>query len=769
MAAGRNVSANLQLSFASWAKGWQEAAQEGKEALQKVQNAAVAAGNETAAAGKKAQGGFGGMKSLADSVGGAFKNMATMAGGIIMSNFLMQLPGKIAGVISETDELGESVRRYMLVTGQSAEVASDQIFAFKEMGIDADAASIMIGRFTKNMFALQVANEDGSAPNKTTSQLLEDLGVKATTATGDMRPLNDLLMDIADRFHAMPDGALKTASAIAMFGRSGINMLPFLNQGSAGLKELYATATKLGLTLSGDNVNKIHEYTVAQRTMGEAVGGLKMQIGLMLMPQLTKLADWFVAHQPQIREFIVNLMQKGKEAIAALKAAYVEIQPTLASFLTSFEKGWKTIQPAFQWLLEHKIAMVAAFAAIGVAMLLAFTPISLPVLAVMAAIAGLLFVIGRFRDQIKVILHDIVAIWNDDFGWLQTIATGIFENIYNQVKFYIDLVRGIINIVMALIHGDWKGAWDALKKMVVNCVNDIKNSILGIFTELKGMVEGIWMALGSILEGQLNKIIDMVNGLLGGINKVGGWLSKIPGVDIPTVGQLPHVSFGGTFSTAGVTGFGGGGGGGKGEMLGPPVPFDADAFAKWIAASTAGPTEGGGGLDTGGGAAAGPVETLGKAAATSAGQVASLGAAAQKTVDPIQQAMRGFQWAWRVSGMGWGDFIHKTLVEGVPKLASGIKTFAGGLAMIGEKGPELAVMPQNSQVWSAADTSKILAGGQRDSKLALSNEFNFNLSGDWDGIKRQVVAQVLRKLDEASVSAGIRTPLTLGGVGAPRL
>jgi hypothetical protein len=131
--------------------------------------------------------------------------------------------------------------------------------------------------------------------------------------------------------------------------------------------------------------------------------------------------------------------------------------------------------------------------------------------------------------------------------------------------------------------------------------------------------------------------------------------------------------------------------------------------------------------------------------------------------------MRGFQWAWRVSGIAWNDFIKKTFVEGVPKLQSGVKSFAGGLAMLGERGPELAFMPKDSHVWSAADTSRIMSGAPRESKLALHNEFNFQLSGEWEGIIRRVVQEVIRKTDDAAASAGIRTPLTMGGVGGPRL
>ncbi len=61
-----------------------------------------------------------------------------------------------------------------------------------------------------------------------------------------------MFADVAEALSRMPEGAEKTALAIAVFGRSGANLMPFLNSGRDGLAEMGAEAERLGLDHVGD-------------------------------------------------------------------------------------------------------------------------------------------------------------------------------------------------------------------------------------------------------------------------------------------------------------------------------------------------------------------------------------------------------------------------------------------------------------------------------------------------------------------------------------
>ena len=68
--------------------------------------------------------------------------------------------------------------------------------------------------------------------------LLKKLGISAGDANG-------ALVQLADVFAAMPDGAQKTAIAMRLMGKSGADMIPLLNGGSGALKEMLDQGQKL--------------------------------------------------------------------------------------------------------------------------------------------------------------------------------------------------------------------------------------------------------------------------------------------------------------------------------------------------------------------------------------------------------------------------------------------------------------------------------------------------------------------------------------------
>jgi len=297
----------------------------------------------------------------------------------------------LSSAIDKTQELGSAVSKLTRETGLSEEESSRLLFAFRRVGLDAGSASTAIGIFAKKLKGMAdeetgfAQKTDDSADKlaklsrrlgelntelagaKTPEQvqkitnriadlndeitdlhrspapkgmiaLLQDLGINAMDAAGNIRPISALLPELADRFKAMPAGLEKSALAMQLFGRGGKDMLPLLNLGSEGLAEMAEMADKLGVTLTGENVAAIKKYSGAQREMGEALGGLKIAIGLELMPILTTLTQFFIDAQPTIREFISN-------GIETLKGAIEDISKNVSflAFIQGMRDGFRDI------------------------------------------------------------------------------------------------------------------------------------------------------------------------------------------------------------------------------------------------------------------------------------------------------------------------------------------------------------------------------------------------------------------------------------------
>src|SRR5439155_977152 len=67
---------------------------------------------------------------------------------------------------------------------------------------------------------------------------LTKYGIVTRDATGQILPFGTVLAAVTDKFQSLPTAADKAAFAQNVFGRSGKNLIPILQQGAAGLAEL---------------------------------------------------------------------------------------------------------------------------------------------------------------------------------------------------------------------------------------------------------------------------------------------------------------------------------------------------------------------------------------------------------------------------------------------------------------------------------------------------------------------------------------------------
>jgi phage-related protein len=268
----------------------------------------------------------------------------------------------VKDAVSSTQELGSAVGKLSRETGLAAEDASRLLFAFKHVGLDVDEASRSLGIFSKNMTTIAEAEEGEIKASKTTVALLKEMGIQALDTAGNVRPMDKLLLETADRFKAMPDGIEKTGKAMQLFGRSGKDMIPLLNLGSEGMKELGAEADKLGVTLSAQNVASIKQYTLAQRDMNEAVGGLKLVIGLAIIPALTRFINLLISLQPVIREKLGKSI-KWLTTVFGAFGTYMKYVVKTGDSLNKYLKGAHTPLAAFFLLMGETVLALKDIAA----------------------------------------------------------------------------------------------------------------------------------------------------------------------------------------------------------------------------------------------------------------------------------------------------------------------------------------------------------------------------------------------------------------------
>lgn len=114
---------------------------------------------------------------------------------------------------------------------------------------------------------------------------LKAAGITATDTAGAMTQL-------ADIFKAMPDGVEKTALAVKLFGKSGMDLIPMLNMGSEGLAEMRAKSAEYSrqLAILAPQADKFNDELAVLALNSKATG---MNIANHLIGPMTELVKAF--------------------------------------------------------------------------------------------------------------------------------------------------------------------------------------------------------------------------------------------------------------------------------------------------------------------------------------------------------------------------------------------------------------------------------------------------------------------------------------------
>lgn len=220
----------------------------------------------------------------------------TAQAGQAMGNALRSIAASLAGIFS--------VRALTGLINQSLEAADNLNKLSQRIGISveqlstlvpvADLAGVAVGDFTTALHLLAKQQTDAAAGSKEAAAAFDALEVSAK-AKGGLKSLDQLLLDLADKFKALPDGAEKTALAMDLFGRSGAEMIPFLNQGREGIAALTDELHLLGVGLGSEAAAQAEAFNDSLDKIRKAVEGMANRITADMLPALVRMAEEFVA------------------------------------------------------------------------------------------------------------------------------------------------------------------------------------------------------------------------------------------------------------------------------------------------------------------------------------------------------------------------------------------------------------------------------------------------------------------------------------------
>lgn len=228
------------------------------------------------------------------------------------------------------DELGK--------LSQRVGVSVEGLAALKYAGALADVSLEDLGTAIKK---LSVGMADAQRNTGDAKDAFKALGISIENSSGQLKPTERVIEELADKFADMEDGAGKTAIAVKIFGRAGSDLIPLLNGGAAGLRAAADEAKRFGVLVGQDAAKAAEEFNDNITRLATIGQGLKLAVANSVIPAMN---DWIAANieaykiagsvTEALRLFVFNLdamtTEKPREEINRLTEALQKYQQASA-------------------------------------------------------------------------------------------------------------------------------------------------------------------------------------------------------------------------------------------------------------------------------------------------------------------------------------------------------------------------------------------------------------------------------------------------------
>ncbi len=415
----------------------------------------------------------------------------------------------LAGIVEGVVGLGSKLNDLSQSTGQNVETLQELGYAAKLNGSDLDGMAMGLNKLSKNMYA--AAN--GS---KEQAEAFAHLGVKVKDSTGQLRPSEDVLADLADHFSAMPDGTKKTAQAISVLGKSGASLIPTLNGGSKELNKMRQEFKDLGGEIKKGDISNLDDLGDNVDRIKTAWQGIKNQAVIALVPVLKELItgflEWIKANRQILAQRIDDFIRALGSALQFLGTALAFVVDHWEAFALLFASV-KFSQAILGIIKLFRILKTAATLA-GAQTLLAWAAAALPFVLIAALIALVALAFTKYKEQTYRVL------------------TAIQRWVHDKME---SLKRGLLSFGNFLAHtipdaivGAFEAAGEAIRKALGGAFDWVMEKAKGVVSTiagLPGIKQAIWVErklAESVNGGGSKSVMDQIQNLQSFQQSIGG-------------------------------------------------------------------------------------------------------------------------------------------------------------------------------------------------------------------------------------------------------
>lgn len=264
-------------------------------------------------------------------------------------NGAFQLAQKtLTGLFTSFASYGDKIAKMAQRTGIAAQSLSELEYVASQSGTSIDTFETAIKKMEQTL--AQAANGSSAA-----QQRLEMLGLSLADLAN--KTPDQQFRIIASAIASLPDPSQRAAAAINMFGRSGTELIPLMNQGADGIEKLIQKAHDLGLVMSEEDYKAAEDATDALDNFKRSTDALKRTLSAEMVPILTNAANKIA----EISGKVIEWAQANPEAVRTMAAIVTGIS-ALVIGLTGATKAVQMFTAALAFTEAHPV--IAALTAL---------------------------------------------------------------------------------------------------------------------------------------------------------------------------------------------------------------------------------------------------------------------------------------------------------------------------------------------------------------------------------------------------------------------
>lgn len=453
--------------------------------MNKTGTAADHMGDEIKQSGKQAddaRSGFDNLKKTLSTVGAALG--ATIAA---IGTAAVTAGKKIWDMANDTAEAGDEIDKQSQKLGISAENYQKLSYAMERSGADVEDFKKGTMNITKELANMQ-NGVDGAG------SMFDQLGISVQNADGSFKSTEDVLLSTIDALSNMQDETQRNALANSVFGKSYQEILPLLNSGSDGIRQLMDEAEQYGMVMSDDAVKASAAFEDSLTKLKGTITGVKNALMSQLLPGFKSITDGFA-----------ELVSGNEEGSDMIKSG---IQSAIGSVKKMIPEAVSLLSTIGAAILEEAPSVLESLASSIVELLpealdFALNDILPNLLESVLSIAGQLF------TSISESLPDLMTSLAESFS---NIVTELFsaDNITNFVNQLLSFIKNAI----AGIGEALPIILEAIKTVALNLIDSLPEILNLFFTDfLPNLIENI----GSIIKNGLPVLVQAAVELISSI------------------------------------------------------------------------------------------------------------------------------------------------------------------------------------------------------------------------------------------------------------